>query len=1102
MIRRRAAGQVPFAFAAWACAACLQFQQASAEVAQQMLFNPLGNEAGLSQGRVMAIAQDASGYLWLGTEDGLNRYDGSELLHFLRDRKDPATLPNNWISSLATDKDGRLWIGTDGGGVVWKGPGETLFRPPVNAAGQALTDPQGRVRFVKPDPDGQVWIGTRNNGLKLIELDGGTTREFRHDPTDPASLSDDSVFAIAREKNGLVWIGTQSGLDRLDPATGRIMPFGSRLRELTGAAAQTVPVTALHIDGRGTLWAGTPEGLARFDKPSNRIDLLRHREGDAGSLPDNHVNVIFEDDEQRLWVGTADGLGLLDRRTDLFTTFRHDPADASSLPDSHVMEIYQDRSGLLWIGTKSRGAASWNPRSWSFGHRRLGTAGADNVSSFAEDSRGTLWIGSYGAGLSSVDRQSGRVTTWAHKPGDPHSLGDNFIMALVVDRRDRVWLGTMNAGLERLDPATGRIKRFPAGGGRPGAIAARGVMSLLEDSRGRIWVGTYGGGLCMIDAATDAVNCYPVQHGDAPGLSSDRATSLAEDRAGLIWIGTDGGGLNALDPSSGRIAHFQHAQDDAASLSANTVYSVHVDERGRLWVGTRGGGLDRVDGAPFAQQSLQFQNYSESQGLPNSTVYGIESDAGGALWMSTNRGLARFNPETESFQVFRRSHGLQGDEFNFGAHYRSVSGEMFFGGAAGYNAFYPERLRFNERPPQVVLTQFLKFNEPAKIGSNAEGQPEVDLDYRDDVITFRYAALDFSAPAENRYAYMLEGFDRDWVDAGNARQATYTNLDGGHYVFRVKAANSDGRWNDDGVALPIVVGQPLWLRWWAYLLYVAAAALAMYAIWAAQQRKLEREAAYARRLEEEVAARTNEIANRNEQLQQVNNALKEASVTDPLTGLGNRRCLREVVQEMLPSSPKGGSLAASPRFVLMIVDLDHLKPINDQYGHDGGDRVLIQIAEILRQLCRTTDRIVRWGGDEFVVLCRDADLDSAAILAERIRSTVAKRIFRVDEGAVARSSCSIGFAPYPFIAEAPTNVSWEQSLSLADCALYQAKEYRNTWVGWAGKARAAGMPQLLEAVETESARLEAEGYLEVRRQPPIGDDTVDRLRALRGPGDR
>ncbi len=1102
MIRRRAAGQAPLALAAWACAACLQVPQASAEVAQQMLFNPLGNEAGLSQGRVMSIAQDASGYLWLGTEDGLNRYDGSELLHFLRDRNDPASLPSNWISSLALDREGRLWIGTDGGGVVWKGPGETTFRPPVNTAGQALTDPQGRVRFVHPDADGRVWIGTRSSGLKVIDLGNDTAREYRHDPTDPASLSDDSVFAMARDPNGLVWIGTQGGLDRLDPATGRIVPFGARLRELAGAAAD-MPVTALLIDARGTLWVGTPQGLARFDMPSNRLDLLRHRGGDPASLPDNRINVIFEDDEQRLWVGTADGLALLDRRTDRFTTFRHDPADAASLPDSDVVQIFQDRSGLLWVGTKSRGAASWNPRSWSFGHRRLGSSGADNVSSFAEDSRGTLWIGSYGAGLSSVDRQTGRVTTWLHSPDDPQSLGDNFVMALAVDDRDRIWLGTMNAGVERLDPATGRIKRFPAGNGRSGSLAAPGVMSLLRDSRGRIWVGTFGGGLCVIDGATDAVNCYPVQHGDAPGLSSDRATSLAEDRAGLIWIGTDGGGLNVLDPASGRIAHAQHSQGDPSSLSANTIYSVHVDERGRLWVGTRGGGLDRVDGAPFVQKPLRFRNYSEAQGLPNSTVYGIESDAGGALWMSTNRGLARFNPDSESFQVFRRSHGLQGDEFNFGAHYRSVSGEMFFGGAAGYNAFYPERLRFNERAPQVVLTQFLKFNEPADLRPNAAGKPEVELGYRDDVITFRYAALDFAAPAENRYAYMLEGFDRDWVDAGNSRQSTYTNLDGGRYVFRVKAANSDGHWNEEGLSLPVVVQKPPWLRWWAYLLYLAAAALAMYAIWAAQQRKLEREAAYARRLEQEVAARTNEIASRNEQLQAVNARLKEASVTDPLTGLGNRRCLREVVQELV--SPRGGPAdpqASPPRFVLMIVDLDHLKPINDQHGHDGGDRVLIQIAEILRQLCRATDRIVRWGGDEFVVLCRDADLDSAAILAERIRATVAKRIFRVDEGVVARTSCSIGFAPFPFVAQAPASYSWEQSLSLADCALYQAKEFRNTWVGWAGKARAAGMPQLLEAVETESARLEAEGYLEVRRQPPIGDDTVDRLRALRGPGDR
>lgn len=1088
---------------AWLCVSSLLVPPAAADVAPQMLFNRLDGSVGLSQGSVMSIAQDSAGFLWLGTEDGLNRYDGEEILHYVRDRSDPESLSANYISALATDSSGRLWIGTDGGGVVSRDPDDGRFRAPAGPAGQALVDPQGKVRALQVDPQDRLWIGTRNSGLKLVDLRQGTMREYRHDPTDPTSLSDDSVFAMERDAAGVMWIGTQSGVDRLEPRSGQLTRFGPRLRETAGRSGNPLAVNALRVDGRGTLWIGTNAGLARLDLPSGRLDLLKHRDSDPASLPDDRVTALFEDDEQRLWVGTADGLGLLDRRTDRFAVYRHDPSDSSSLPDNHVVRIFQDRGGLIWVGTKFGGAAAWNPRSWSFGHRRIGVPAVDNVAAFAEDSQGRLWLGSFGGGLSMVDRQSGSVTTYSHDAARPDTIGDDNVMALVIDAQDRIWLGTMGAGVERLDPRTGQIRRFRAGPGPGAGLSARGVMSLLRDSRGRIWVGTYGGGLCMIEPATEVTSCHPVQRGDEPGLSNDRATALAEDRAGLIWIGTDGGGLNVLDPAAGRIRHFQHAPDDPRSLSANTIYAVHVDERGTLWVGTRGGGLDRVTGAPFGSAPLRFENFSEIHGLPNSTIYGIESDAGGSLWLSTNRGLARFDPAKGEVHAFRRNHGLQADEFNFGAHFRSPSGELFFGGSNGYNAFYPDRLRFNDRQPPVVLKAFLKFNERAEKGLLANRLDQVNLDYRDDVITFRFAALDFAAPDENRYAYMLEGFDEDWVDARNSRQATYTNLEGGKYVFRVRAANSDGHWNDDGLSIAVRVDHPPWLRWWAYVLYALAIGLLMLGVWAAQQRKIEREAAYARRLEHEVAERTEEIAQRNEELELANEKLREASITDPLTGLGNRRCLREVITGLLGEAEQPRSAAAPPaRFVLMVVDLDHLKPINDQHGHDGGDRVLVQIADILRNLCRSSDRIVRWGGDEFVVLCRDADLDSATVLAERVRSTVAKQIFRVDDGVVARTSCSIGFAPYPFIAAAPMRLSWEQSLALADAALYQSKRERNTWTGWAGSARAAALPQAVESVESDAARMEEEGYIEVRRRPQVSDDTIDRLRALSGPTER
>jgi diguanylate cyclase (GGDEF)-like protein len=1067
--------------------------------AQQMLFSRLGSEQGLSQGAVLAIQQDDKGFIWIGTEDGLDRYDGYELQHLVRDRKAARSLPNNWVSAMALGADGRLFIGTDGGGVVWRDPQTGAFRAPYTAAGRPMLDPQAHVRTLRFDRQGRLWVGTRDSGLILANLATGDARSLRHDESNPATLSHDSVFDVVEDGDGSIWVATQAGLDRVT-ATGAIERWGERLRTVAQAPS-AVAVNALRIDDRGSLWIGTDVGLFRRDPASGQLTLMRHAAGNPNSLPDDRVTAILQDIDLRLWIGTAGGLALLDRRSDEFSAFRSDPADPASLPENYVVSLFQDASGLLWIGTKSAGMARWNPRSWSFGHHRGAAGASNNIASFAEDSRGTLWVGSYGGGLSAIDPRSGAATHYGRN-AQGVDIGDDNVMAVVVDARDRIWIGTMRAGVTRLDRRTGRVDRFTYRPDDPASLGAPGIMALTLDSHGNVWVGTFGGGLARIDGKRDVVQRFAMRGTSAGGLAADRATAIAEDRSGLIWVGTDGAGLDVLDPVSGTFRNYVHSPVDPASLSANTVYALHVDNLGQVWVGTRGGGLDRAIGAPLSQRGLTFENFSENEGLPNSTVYGIESENNGQLWLSTNRGLSRFDRKARKFLSFRRSHGLQGDEFNFGAHYHSPSGQLFFGGANGWNAFFPDALRFDDRPPPVAITEILKFNEPLQTGRLYERIDNLAMRYQDDVLTFRFAALDFTAPAENRYAYKLEGFDADWVDAGSNRQATYTNLDGGHYVFRVRAANSDGAWNEQGAAISLTVKPPPWKTWWANILYVLAFASMLFAVWAGQQRKLKREEAYKRRLQDEVTARTAELALRNDQLEKANTQLHEASFTDPLTGLGNRRALQDGVKAVLATAvqePAGGSGAA--KFIMMIVDLDRLKPINDQHGHEAGDRVLTQIAEILRQASRSTDKVVRWGGDEFVLLCRNADMTAATQLAERVRSAVAKQIFRIGDGLVARTSCSVGFAPYPFIPQAPDHLDWEQSLAMADAALYEAKRTRNSWVGWAGTARALDLPHLLAEVERDPATLEEGGYLEVRRRPAPTEDTVDQLRAYT-PGER
>jgi diguanylate cyclase (GGDEF)-like protein len=1059
--------------------ATLVLTAASRASTPDMLFARLGSDQGLSHGAIRAIVQDADGFMWFGTEDGMDRYDGYELRHFIHHRGDPVSLPNEWVSALASDHAGRLWVGGVGGGVVWRETRDGSFRVPRSASGAPLLDTGARVRALTVDRQGRLWIATRDRGVDRLDLDHAGAVAYRHRAGDAGSLSDDSVFAIAEGLSGEIWIGGNSGLDRLDPKSGRIEHFAERLRS-AGVPAEALKVNALCVDGDGKVWVGLDVGLVEIDPTTGILRLLRHSDDEPHAMPNGRVNSLLEDRERRLWLGLSTGLALLDRHTGQAALFTRDPTNSESLPDNNVTSLYQDRGGLLWIGTKTGGVARWNPRSWAFGLHGLANMG-DGVTGFMTDAAHTLWIGTFGGGLLAIEPETGRQTRYWSGAKSPFALPDDDVMALASDEQGRVWLGTMNHGILRLDPARRQVRQFESVAADATTLPANGIMTLLRDAHDRLWVGTYGGGLARIDLKNDRVVRYAHGRDDESGLSGDRATALAEDRNGLLWIGTDGGGLNVLDPVSGRFAHFRHDANLADSLSGDTVYTVHVDAAGEIWAGTRGGGLDRISGDPFAAAGLHFKNLGESEGLPDSTVYGIESDSSGNLWISTNRGVAMVRPGDGKIRTFRHSHGLQGDEFNFGAHYRAPDGTLYFGGPNGYNAFDPERLSVSEASPQIVLTDVVKLNQHVV---SPESLKELNLGYRDSVITLRFAALDFTGPAENHYAYRLVGFDKDWVYAGDARQASYTDLSGGDYVFEVKTANDDVQWSGVPLALPIHVASPPWATGWAKAFYCAAALGVAVCAWLAYRRRGERQAQYARRLEREVELRTAELAERNRDMQRANQRLHEASLSDLLTGLGNRRSLHDAMAALIHESDE-------VHFVLLIIDLDDLKPINDTYGHEAGDAVLLEIAAILRRECRDSDRIVRWGGDEFIVMRPDADLAEAGDLAERICASVVKMSYRTEGGQTARTSCSIGFAQYPFIPSKPRMLDWEETLSIADIALYEAKRERNHWLGLAGTDKTAEFPSVKAALANGLAAAERDGAIIVRRRPVNPNDPSD-----------
>jgi diguanylate cyclase (GGDEF)-like protein len=1015
-----------------------------------MAFERISLEQGLSQTTVLTVFQDSRGLMWFGTEDGLNRYDGLALKTYKHDPADQGSLPDNMVWAVAEDAQGDLWVGTEGGGIArWDHRTDRFVRVPLSSPGSPGL--AARVRALVVAADGGIWFGTKGAGLARLDPGSGGVQAYRNDPADPASLSHDGVYAIVPDASGHVWVGTDGGLDRLDVASGKFQRYVNDPARPDSLGDNQV--RALFQDREQRLWIGTYGGLSRLEPGTESFRRYRHDAADASSLSHDRVRTILEDVSGRLWIGTDGGLDLMDRSRARFRHYRHDPTDPRSLGDDTVMSLHQDRGGVLWVGTRAAGVHKWSPATWAFGHHTRQASDADGlkdktVTAFAEDRTGRLWIGSFG-GLHTMDRLTGQVRRYT-APASA-TLGDR-VMALASDPEGFLWIGTMDAGLSRLDPTSGTLRTYRHDPRNPRSLATDAVMALLVDRVGDLWVGTHGGGLARFDAASGGFVSYQNQPANGRSLAANIVTTMAQDAEGALWVGTDGGGLDLLDRASGTFTHFRHEAANLKSLGSNTVYSLHLDATGRLWVGTRGAGLALLQ--TRSGSSATFRHFTQRDGLANDVVYGILPDGDGHLWLSTNNGLSRFDPRGEKFKSYDVTDGLQSNEFNFGAHYASVGGELFFGGVNGFNAFQPRRLAANSHVPPVVLTSFLKANRPVDTGRPLWQLDGVDLGYRDGVATFEFAALDYAAPQRNLYAYKLEGFDSEWVDLGHVRRVTYTNLPPGTYRLRVRGANNDGLWNEAGLSLPVRVEAPPWRRWWAYLSYLVAIVSALVGFVRVQQAKVEREAEYSRRLEDEVQNRTVELAARNTDLEEVNRKLAEASLTDSLTGLRNRRFLFEHVSKDADLvrrryiALKAGDETRTFDLSFVMIDLDCFKAINDTCGHAAGDLVLLGVRSVLEKSCRSSDVLIRWGGDEFLLVGRDNDPDQVGALAERIRSEIEATTFEIGEGQVARTTCSVGYACYPFLRNEPDMYGWEDMLGLADAALYAAKNRRNAWVGF------------------------------------------------------
>jgi ligand-binding sensor domain-containing protein/serine phosphatase RsbU (regulator of sigma subunit) len=759
--------------------------------------------------------------MYFGTEDGLNIYDGYSFT-ILRSANNPNSLSYNDITALCEDNKNRIWVGTFNSGVTLYIPEEKKFIRFNYQIGIPNSLSNDNINAVIQDNEGIIWVGT-DRGLNRIspEKSGFYISRGISEGAAAESLTEERFLSLMVDKDGIIWGGTDKGLvkivkDANNPYYSKTL-YTHKINNTNSISDNTV--RSVYEDTKGNLWIGTDNGLNRLSaRDRNKaFPLFRrffYKDGNNVSLTNNEIYAIGEDASGTVWIGTnGAGIYIFDRDKKQFDHYINDPLDSRSLTVNEIRSIFCDRSGIMWIGTYGGGINKVSRAMGQFYHYKHYSNDPKSLShgiiwSFYQDSDSILWIGTHN-GLDRLDRKTNTFKHYYHIPGK-NSLSNNVVRVITPTDDGRLLLGTNGGGVDLFDPGTGVFKNYLHSLSDSNTLSYDQIRSIYLDRDGIIWIGTYGKGLDRLDPSTGIFRHYYNIPGDEKSLSQDYVRVIIEDHKGFLWIGTEGGGLNKFDKKSGEFTIYRAQPGSADVINSDYIFSIFEDTSGYLWLGTYGGGLNK-----FNPATGKAESYSTEAGLPSGSVYGALKDNQGNFWLSTTNGLSKFNPETGKVKNYNIKDGLQDNEFNGGSYYKSESGELFFGGINGFNSFYPENIKDNNYIPPVVITSFKKFNEEVSLPKPVYSISDIDLDYSDNVFSFEFAALDYSAPGKNRYAYKMEGVDKDWVFvSADKRFASYTTLSPGEYTFYVKGSNSDGVWNEEATVMTIRIIPPFWQRWW------------------------------------------------------------------------------------------------------------------------------------------------------------------------------------------------------------------------------------------------------------------------------------------------
>lgn len=779
-------------------------------------FKRINTNDGLSQGHVSAILKDRKGFMWFATDEGINKYDGYRFTVYKHDPEKASSISNNAVFDVLEDKAGNLWIGTASGLDKFDRNADSFIHYPSGRRGGMY------VKDIFQDSKSRIWLGT-TEGLYLFDAAKGSFFCYRHAAA-ANSLSDDIIYRVTEDNDGRLWIATKNGLNVLYPETGHFLNYKNEPGNNRSIGANWIK--SVYKDSKGNIWAGTQgSGIALFSFKDNSFTNFRHNDADPGSISHNDILSFAEDNKGKLWVGTENGgISVLDDLTNSFTHYQFDINNNNSLSNNSIYCIYKDDINNIWVGTFSDGINFLPFYGDKFRHYNQIPGDKNSLSnsiilSITADSNGAIWIGTDGGGLNLFDKKSGTFSHYRYDKNKKNGISSDYVLSVIEVEPGILGIGYHRGGFDLFDIKKGVFTHHLPDENNSNSLSTLTVNVIFQDRSGLLWLGTWGGGLDVYDRKTNSYTHYKNNPADSTSINNNFIHAIVEDNTGNMWVAT-GGGLNLFNRKNNGFIHFVNDPHNEQSINNNSIESIFTDKAGNTWLAT-GGGLSL-----FNRKTNSFKLYTEKDGLSSNMIRGILEDNNGNFWVSSNRGLSKFNPVTKICRNYDASDGLQGSEFKSRAVYKAPDGQMFFGGPAGLNIFYPDSIKDNDYIPPVYFTEFQIFNKPVAIGNKTGDLPaqhisstgEITLSYKHSVFTFEFSALNFTLPAKNQYAYKLENFDKDWNYVGNKRTATYTNLDAGEYIFHVMASNNDNIWNRTGTSIKIIITPPFWLTGWFKLL--------------------------------------------------------------------------------------------------------------------------------------------------------------------------------------------------------------------------------------------------------------------------------------------